>query len=287
MLAIFKREFKSYFTGMTGFLFCAVLLLFMGIFVTYVHLLTGLASFEYSLQSALTVYLLVIPVLTMRSLTEDKKAKIDRLLYALPLQMYQIILGKYLAMLAVLALPVLVIGLYPLILSAFGAVNFAAAYGALFAFFLLGAALIALCMFLSSLADGQVMAAILGFGSLLFLYLAKTVAAMLPSTAVVSLVCFIILEILVAVIGYYLTQNIPVACAVGGVLVVPTAIAFAVKSSLFEGLFPSLLTKLALFDRFADFSNGLFDLSAIALYLSLAVIFVVFTVLAAEKKRWN
>ena len=135
MLAIFKREFKSYFTGMTGFLFCAVLLLFMGIFVTYVHLLTGLASFEYSLQSALTVYLLVIPVLTMRSLTEDKKAKIDRLLYALPLQTYQIILGKYLAMLAVLALPVLVIGLYPLILSAFGAVNFAAAYGALFAFF--------------------------------------------------------------------------------------------------------------------------------------------------------
>jgi ABC-2 type transport system permease protein len=70
-------------------------------------------------------------------------------------------------------------------------------------------------------------------------------------------------------------------------LVVPTAIVFAVKSALFEGLFPKLLTKLALFDRFADFSNGLFDLSAIALYLSLAVVFVVFTVLAAEKKRWN
>jgi len=287
MLAIFKREFKSYFTGMTGFLFCAVLLLFMGIFVAYVHLLTGLASFEYSLQSALTVYLLIIPVLTMRSLTEDKKAKTDRLLYALPLQMYQIILGKYLAMLAVLALPTLVIGLYPLILSAFGAVNFAAAYGALFAFFLLGAALIALCMFLSSLADGQVMAAILGFGSLLFLYLAKTVAGMLPSSAVVSLICFIVLEILVAVIGYYLTQNIPVACAICGILVVPTAIVFAVKRTLFEGLFPSVLTKLALFDRFSDFSNGLFDLSAIALYLSLAIIFVVFTVLAAEKKRWN
>ena len=55
MLAIFKREFKSYFIGMTGYLFCAVLLLFMGIFVAYVHLINGFASFEYSLQSALTM----------------------------------------------------------------------------------------------------------------------------------------------------------------------------------------------------------------------------------------
>ena len=287
MLAIFKREFKSYFTGMTGFLFSAILLAFMGIFVAYIHLLNGFASFEYSLQSALTVYLLVIPILTMRSLPEDKKSKTDRLLYSLPLPMNKIILGKYFAMLAVLALPLLVVSVYPIILSAFGTVNFAAAYGSLFTFFLLGAALIALCLFLSSLADGQVMAAILGFGSLLFLYLAKTIATMLPAAPAISLACFIVLEIIMAVIGYHLTQNIAVACAIGGALIVPTVIIFAIKSSLFDGLFPQILTKLALFDRFSNFSNGLFDLSAIALYLSFVILFVVLTILTAEKKRWN
>lgn len=287
MIAIFKREFKSHFIGMTGFLFAAILLLFTGVFATQFHLLGGYASFEYTLQSTCTVLLLVVPLLTMRSLTEDKRAKTDRLLYSLPLKLSQIILGKYLAMLAVFAVPTLIIAVYPLILGAFGTVNLASAYACLLAFFLLGAALIALCLFLSTLADSQVIAAILGFGAVFLLYIIRSISSMIPALSAVSFVCFVIIGALVSLAGYYLTRSIPAACIVGAVCILPTVIIFLTNSSLFEGLFPALLSKLALFNRFEAFVYGIFDIPTILLYLSVSIFFVALTVLAAEKKRWS
>ena len=287
MIAIFKREFKSYFTGTVGFIFVAIVLAFMGLFATGLHLLNGLASFEYSLQSAVIVYLPAIPILTMRSLTEDKRMRTDRLLYSLPLKASHIIVGKYLAMLAVLAIPTAIVALYPLILGAFGRVNFVSAYACLFAFFMLGAALISLCMFLSSLAETQIIAAILGFGASFFLFMAKSIATMIPTSATVSFVCFGIVGIVIALIAFYLSKNIPIACAVGGICLLPTLLVFLISPETFEGKFPALLTTLALFGRFDTFSYGIFDISTLVLYISVAIFFVVLTVLAAEKKRWD
>ncbi len=287
MTAIFKREFKSYFISMTGFLFTAILLFFAGIFATNFHLRNGQAAFEYTVQSTCNVLLLVIPILTMRSMTEDRKAKTDRLLYSLPIKMSRIILGKYLAMLAVLAIPTLIISVYPLVLSAFGSVNLGSAYSCMVAFFLLGAALIALGMFLSALAESQVMAAILSFGATFLIYLFRTVGAMIPSSSQASLVCLIVAWILVSLIGYYLSRNIPVACGVGTLCIIPTVIVYAINRSLFEGLFPALLSKLALFNRFNIFAYGIFDIPTVVLYLSFSLFFFTLTVLSAEKKRWS
>ena len=164
MVAVFKREIKSQFISMTGFLFAALLLLFVGIFATQFHLLGGYASFEHTLQSTCTILLLGVPLLTMRSLPEDKRAKTDRLLYSLPLKLSQIILGKYLAMLVVFAIPTLILATYPLVLSAFGKVNLGSAYACVLAFFLLGAALIAIGTFVSALTENQLSAAVVTIG---------------------------------------------------------------------------------------------------------------------------
>lgn len=287
MMAIFKREFKSYFNGVIGFLFIAVLLAFTGVFVTNFNLMGGYAAFEYSLESTAIVFLLAIPILTMRSLAEDKRLKTDKLLYSLPVKLSHVIIGKYLAMLAVLLVPTVALAFYPLILSAFGTVNFAVAYACLAAFFLLGAALIAVCLFLSSLADSQIVAALLGFAAVLAVYMAQSIAALIPDTAVVSLLCLLAVILVIGVIGYFLTKSIPLVCGIGAVLACPTLIVFFVSPSQFEGLFPTLLSKLALFDRFSIFSYGLLDISALVLFLSVAVFFVTLTVLGAEKKRWN
>ncbi len=287
MNAIFKREFKSYFISLTGFLFCAALLFFTGVFATQFHLKNGHAGFELTLQSACNILLFIVPILTMRSLAEDKRAKTDRLLYSLPLSTWQIVLGKYFAMLAVLAVPTLVIALYPLILSAFGSVNFGAAYACLLAFFLLGAALIALCLFLSSLAETQVMAAILGFGASFLIYILRTISTMLPATPSVSLLCFAVLGLLLGLIAWHLTKNMVATVGAAAIIILPVAIIYAIDSALFQNFFPSLLSKMALFNRFETFAYGLFDISAIVLYLSFAVFFVALTAHAVEKKRWS
>lgn len=286
MIAIFKRELKAYFNSMIGFLFVAFLLAFTGVFVTSYNLLGGYTAFEYALESTAIVFLLAVPILTMRSIADDKRLKTDKLLYSLPVKLSQVIVGKYLAMLAVLLIPTVILALYPLILSVFGTVNYAVSYACLFGFFLLGAALIAICMFLSSLAESQIVAAILGFAAVLLVYMAESISSMIPETAVVSLLCLIAVAALVGLVGYFLTKHVPLSFIIGGTLAAILLIVFLIDSSLFAGLFPALLSKLALFDHFGIFSYGLLDIPALILYLSVSVFFVTLTILGAEKKRW-
>lgn len=288
MIAIFKREFKSYFTNISGPLFISVLLLFTGIFVTAFNLIGQYAAIEYALENIIIVFLLIVPILAMRSIAEDKRIKTDNLLYSLPLRLSSIVMGKYFAMLAVFFIPVAIMALHPLLLSQFGKgmVNFASAYSSLLGFFLLGAALLAVCMFMSSLTESQVIAAVTGFAVSLLLYFTKAISGMIPSTPLISLVCFLVLAVLAAAILYYLTKNLPISIVIGGVLVVLTVLLYLLNGSLFEGGFGKLLSSLALFERFYSFTYGIFNLKDVLFYLSFSIFFVFLTVKSLEKKRW-
>ncbi|MBE6661708.1 MAG: ABC transporter [Ruminococcaceae bacterium] len=289
MMAIFKREFKSYFTNVSGVLFISVLLLFTGIFTTAINLMGQFSAFEYALEEITLVFVLVVPVLCMRSLTEDKRMKTDSLLYALPLRLSSIVMGKYFAMLAVFLIPVIIMALYPLLLAGFsvGAVNFASAYASLLGFLLLGASLIALCMFVSSFTESQVIAAVGGFAVTLLLYFMNAISGMIPVTPLVSLGCFLVLAVLAALILYYLTKNLPISLACGGIFCALILLLYVWKRTLFEGSFSALLTYLAPFEKFYRFTYGVLDLKAVVFYLSFSAFFVFLTVKSLEKKRWS
>ena len=287
MIAIFKREFKSYFINMSGYLFGAILLLFTGVFTTAVNLLGQYATFELALQNVVMIFLLIIPILAMRSVAEDKHTGTDSLLYSLPLQLSSVVIGKYLAMLTVLLLPILIMCLYPLILSAFGNVSLIGSYTGLLGLFLLGAALIAICMFASSLTESQVIAAVLGFGLSLLLYFMKAIASMIPAAPAVSLVILLLVGVLAALLAYYLGKNATIALSVGGGSWLVILIGFFLSPDSFEGLAGKLLQALALFDRYSAFSQGLFDFGAIVYYLSFAAFFVFLTIQSLEKKRFS
>ena len=286
MSAIFKRELKSYFTGFIGYIFAAFLLLFEGIYVVIINLLSGYASFEFSLENIMVVFLLIVPIITMRSIAEEKRAKTDQLLYSLPIKTSSIVLGKYFALLCVLLIPTVIIGLYPIVLNFFGNVNMVNAYACLLAFYLLAAALIAICMFTSSLTESQIVAAVLGFGALMIFYLAPTIAAIIPTTAVASLIGMAVLIAAIALISHCMTKNLSVALATALVLALPTVIVFLVNRSAFEGLIPTLVSKLAIFESYMDFTYGIFDFTTVIYYISIAVFFVFLTVQSMEKKRW-
>lgn len=286
MLAVYKKELKSYFLNMTGFIFIGFLLLMAGIFVTAYNLLLAYASLSYAIGSIQLVLMLTIPILTMRIIAEERKTRTDQLLYSLPIPMYQIVTAKYLAMLTVFLIPTAIIGLYPLILSVFGSVPLFPSYATLLGFFLLGAALIALCMFLSALTESQVVAAVISFGAVLLLYLLPTLATMIPTTATASLIAFLLLEIAIAIVLYLLSQSVLLSALGGGTLLLITVILYLWNAELFTGLFPSLLTHLAMFDRFERFVGGVFDLTAVVYDLSFSVFFVFLTVRAMEKRRF-
>ncbi|MBO7377175.1 MAG: ABC-2 transporter permease [Clostridia bacterium] len=287
MGAIFKREFRAYFTNMTGYVFLGVIFLFSGIFTMAVNLLSGYASFEYTLSNMSFVLMIIIPVLTMRSMAEDRRQRTDQLLYSLPLRATSVVIGKYLALISVFAIAVLGMAFVPVILSLFGSVPFASTYSALFGFLLLGCALIAVCMFLSSLTESQIIAAVIGIGAMLAFYLMNGLSSLIPSDRATSFVCFLVLCAAAGLVIGLLTKNVWIGAAAGAVTAVPTVIIYLIKGDSFAGLFPKLLGFLAVFDRFDSFVNGIFDVSAIVYYLSITVFFVFLSVQSIEKRRWS
>lgn len=287
MIAIFKREFKSYFINMSGYVFIGVIWLFSGIFSTALNFIGQYASYEYVLSNLMTVLMLIVPILTMRSMAEDRRAKTDMLLYSLPISSAQIVMGKYLAMLAVWGVTCLGMGLTPIVIGMYGEVNFASAYGAILGFFLLGAALIAVCTFVSSLTENQLIAAISGIASSLALYLLGSLVGMIPASAIASFICFIALALVLAAIVYLLTRSYIITAVVGCVTVIPLSVAYAINSEAFASSFPKALEYLAIFDRFYNFLGGIFDVGAIVYYISFAVFFIFLTVQSFDKRRWS
>lgn len=286
MFALYKKELKNNFINMTGYIFIAFMLIVVGIFATILNFIGGYPTFEYALGSVTMVFLLIIPILTMRSIAEERHSKTDQLLYSLPVSVTQVVLAKYLAMVTVLMIPIAVMALYPLILSIFGTVYFGASYGALVGFALLGAALIAIGMFMSSLTESQVIAAVSSFGVLFAMYLMSAIASLVPQTAIASLIAFAIVVLIFAAVVYLLTKDVTVSVIVGMAGLFVLAALYFIDSTMFEGLFSSVLLWLSVFDRFSIFTTGMFDLTGVVYYLSIIVLFVFGTVQSVEKRRW-
>ena len=287
MLAIYKKELKNYFINMTGYIFIGFMLVITGIFTTLINLISTYPSFENVLSNITIVFLLIIPILTMRSVAEERHSRTDQLLYSLPVSVTQVVLAKYLAMFTVFLIPVGIISLYPLILSIFGTVYLGTAYGALLGFTLLGAALLAIGMFMSSLTESQVIAAVTAFGIIFAMYLMSAIASLIPAGSMASLIAFGIVVLIFAGIVYSMTKNSTVAgiTAASGAFVL--AAIYFINASVYDGLFAKVLNWLSVFDRFSTFTTGLFDLTSVVYYVSLIVLFVFATVQSVEKRRWS
>ena len=287
MTAVLRHELSSYFTNVTGYVFGAFLLLFAGIYTMVINLQSASPYFEYVLMNMDFIFLIIVPILTMRGIAEERRQKTDQLLYSLPLTMTQVALGKYLAMLVIFLIPVAVIGVYPLVLTAFGAVYLPAAYGALTGFFFLGASLIAIGMFISSLTESKAVAAGLCFVVMLLNYFISSLASYVPSTAFASFLCVAVCILVLGLIFRLLTRSGFAALVLTIVLEGGLVAAYTFRSAAFQGLFPNLMEQLSLFDRFYEFVNGTFDLTAIVYYLTVIAVFVFLTVQSLEKRRWS
>ncbi len=288
MIAIFKREFRSYMHNVGGFVFLACLLLVAGVLCVALNVILGSSRFEDVLYYLPIALIVVVPLLTMRTMTEEKRAHTDQLLYSLPLPLWKIVLGKYLAMVAVFGIACGIIALYPLLLSLFGMTGFGTAYSSLFGFLLLGAALIALCMFLSSMVESPLVAMILCVVVTAVLYCVDILAGLLMSVgALVSLISLIVLALLVALIVWLLTKHALASAIVALAGVLPQVIVFVINSALYDGLLYRVVTGLSLFYRFTVFTRGIFDLTTLIYDISFGALFLFLTYQVMEKRRWS
>lgn len=287
MTAIFKREFKSCFTGMIGWVIAAVSLFFLGLYFTNRNLLYASSDFASVLYTMTMILLFLLPAISMRSFAEERKNKTDQLLLTSPVSIPAIVAGKFLAELAVFALPLAAAVVMPLLLQAFGTVSLVAAYSALLGYLLLGGACLAVGTWISALTENQILAYLATFGVLLVAYLMNGIQTMFTTGNLLALIVFMIVllvaSVLVGVICKRLAAGAVVFCAGAVVLFV----LFQLRPAWLLTAFNAVLSALALFEPFKDIVGGMFSIPAIVYYLSVMGLFLFLTGQALARRRWN
>lgn len=182
MLAIFKREFKSYFQNVIGWLFVAALLAVYGLYFYVYNLKNGYPYISYDLKGIGFIMMIAVPILTMRSLSDEKKTKTDQLMLTSPVSVGRIVAGKYLAMAAVYTIDIALFTLSPLVLSIYGKVALSEAYVALFGYWLYGLSCIAVGLFISSISESVIISAILTFAALFLSYMMQSITGLISSS---------------------------------------------------------------------------------------------------------
>ena len=290
MTAIFKRELRSYFHGMLGYVLTAFLLASSGIYFLALNLGYGLTDFGYyTLYRTIFMLLLYIPVLTMRSLAEERRSRTDQLLLTSPVPVWGIVLGKFFAMCAVFALPCLMDGVMILILWALGGTvpALAANFAALLCYFLLGCAAIAMGEFLSGLTENPIIAAVAGFSVLLLAYMMPSLRSLFNAGSAVALAVFTAIAGAASLMAGLRTRSFILGCLTFAALCLGLTGLFLLQSAWLTGAFSAVLSVLCFFTPFEDFVNNSFSLPTLVYYLTVTGMFLFFTAQSIEKHRWN
>ena len=249
MNAIYKKELRSNLTNVIGIIFIAVTLIAFGWNFILLSFRAAVAKVEFAFVHFLgmkdsyiyiwisngfpLITLILTSLLTMKVFPEERHQKTDMLLYSLPISAVKVVLGKYLALVTIFAIPFAEFLFAPVIAGTYGKVNYWLAYGTILGYFLLGCAVIAICMFISSLTSNQVVCAVSGIAAVIAIY--------------------------------FLPQ----------------------LSGSVGGIFGKIISSIGLFGRMEDFANGIVDVGTYIYYLSVAAMFVFFTVQSFEKRRWS
>ena len=288
MFAIIKKELKQYFYSMVGFVFLAYFLAIVGLYTWAGNLSQGIGNFEMTLGNMTFIFVILIPILTMRIVAEEKKQKTDQLLYTSPISLTKVILGKYIAVMILFTIAILVIALYPLLIHMYGQdVRLSLAYSSLIGFYLLGAANIAVGLFISSLTESQVIAAVVSFIVLLLSNMLTSIASMLPTDALSQALILTVAWIVVCVIAYNMMKNITVTAILAVIGEVVVWGIYIAKSAVYENLLSKDADAIAITSRYSDIELGNLKYDAKVYYISVSFLFVFLTVQIIKKKRFN
>ena len=290
MFAIFKREVRSCFHGMIGYVLTAFLLVASAIYFVALNLGYGLPDFGYyTLYNTIFMLLFYFPVLTMRSFAEERRTCTDQLLLTSPVPVPGIVLGKFFALCVVFALPCVVDAVMILTLQALGATaaSTLANFAALLCYYLLGCAAIAIGVFLSSLTENQIIAAVAGAAALLLAYLMPSLRSMFTTGSAVALALFTALAAVLSVVAGLRSRSFTLGCLTFAGCCAALTVLFLLRSSWLTEGFSAVLSALCLFAPFEEFVNSNFSIPTLVYYLTVTVLFLFFTVQELEKRRWN
>jgi ABC-2 type transport system permease protein len=287
MFPIYKKEMRTYFTQMMGYLFLTFMVLLTGIYFTLFNIMPLNPNYFSVLSGTTILFFILIPALTMRLFSEETRHKTDQLLFTSPLSVGQIVTGKFFAAFSLFLIGNAVTMLFPLMISRYGNLPASQIIGAYIGYILMGTCFIAVGLFVSVMTDNQIIAAVATFAAVFSLFIMDSIAMSMPTDTVSSLVFVAIIIVAVVWVWYNSTKNIFSALVVGllGLLVAGGLYAF--NNLIYDGIIVRTLQWLSVFTRFDYLSKGIFNVSDVVYYLSFTVLFIYLSVNAIEKRRWR
>ncbi|MGN1114035.1 MAG: ABC transporter permease [Oscillospiraceae bacterium] len=180
MSAIFRRELKSYFTSPIGYIFLAAFYAASAVIFSLTSLQEGSTKMDSLFAQLMIILIVLIPVLTMRTFSEEKKNRTDQCLLTAPVNLFSVVFGKFLAAFVVYVLAIAITGVYAVVVAAFSAPDWNVILGNIVGLMLLGAAFIAIGIFCSACTENQVVSAVVSFIVMLVLYLFSTIGNLIP-----------------------------------------------------------------------------------------------------------
>ena len=287
MTAIFKKEMRTYFTTLTGYAFLGFFVLITGYFFISQNVSVYSADYSNTLVGTMIMFLILVPVLTMRLFAEEARQKTDQLLYTSPLKVTDIVVGKFLAAICLFLIGIAITMIFPYILSRYGEINVKGLVGVVTGYFLMGSCLISVGIFVSVLTDNQIVAAAGTFAALFLLLMMDSIAVNAPITRIPSLIFVAVIIFVILAVLYNSTKSLMGTLLIGLICYVLLAAAFVFVPSLFDSTIIRVLGWLSVLNRFENFYMGLFGLSDVVYYLTFAAAFLYLTVNVIEKRRWS
>ena len=287
MLANVQKEFRSFFSSMLGYAIIAFYMIVVGIYFYVANLYLGYSSFETALSQSTFMFIVLIPILTMRSLAEERKNKTDQLLLTSPLSVEKIVVGKYLGILAVYMVAIVISCMYPLILKSFGDVNMGLTYYSILGFALMGAAYISIGMFISSLTENQVISAVVTFVVVLLTYLMSSLSSLFPSGNLQAWIIFAVIFAILCIVLYTLIKNFMIVGTFAIIGEAILAILYFTNKSIYDNSIAGLAKWASISEPFSYFTQGIVNAGYILYYISIVVVCLFLTIQSIKKRRWN
>lgn len=287
MGAVIKKELKIYFSTPTGYIFMGFFLLISGFFCALSNIFGASPNFTSVLGNITFSFLIAVPVLTMRLLSEEARNKTDQLLLTSPLKLTDIVVGKYFSAVLVFLATLTITILYPILLSFYGELPVAEIIGGYIGFFLLGCAFIAVGIFVSSLTENQFISAVVTFAALLLMWIIDWLESALPTDRVAGFVFALMIVAGVAVWLYFTVRNIYLTVISGIIGIAVFVVVYMLKAEFYDRLIVRFFEWFSLLKRFQQFTMGILDISPIVYFLSFSFIFVFLTIRVLEKRRWT
>lgn len=294
MLAVYKKEIRSYFTSVIGYLFVGLLLLVLSFIFYNINIAKNNAYIGYVFEHNYVqiVLMVLIPVMTMKIFADERHSKTDQMLFTAPIKISAIVMGKFLAIATMFTIPVLIICFYPLVLSDYGTIPWLASYNSIFGFWLMGLSMIAIGIFVSSITENQIMSAVVTFVLLLISFMCFYMNTSFSNNAGASVVFFSVIALALGMIVFaQLKSNTRIALMVSGgfvgVCVLILVLLYFVKKSVLVGLIQVFLLKLSLYQNLSHFCVQYFDIAAVVYNVSIIGFCLFLTNQSLQKRRWN